>query len=37
LGKIGDEEAVSVLRGAAAEEKDPLVKNAINRALREIR
>jgi hypothetical protein len=36
LGKIGDEEAVSVLRAAATEEKDPLVKNAINRALREI-
>ncbi|UCG86212.1 MAG: HEAT repeat domain-containing protein [Gemmatimonadota bacterium] len=36
LGKIGDEEAASALRDAASEEKDPLVKNAINRALREI-
>jgi hypothetical protein len=36
LGKIGDEEAAAALRAAAAEEKDPLVKNAINRALREI-
>ena len=35
LGKIGDEEAQAVLKVAASEEKDPLVKNAINRALRE--
>ncbi|MEJ2239336.1 MAG: HEAT repeat domain-containing protein [Gemmatimonadales bacterium] len=36
LGKIGGEEAKGVLEQAAAEEKDVLVKNAINRALREI-
>lgn len=36
LGKIGGEEAKAVLEQAAAEEKDVLVKNAINRALREI-
>ncbi len=35
LGKIGDEEAKSALEEAASEEKDLLVKNAINRALRE--
>jgi HEAT repeat protein len=36
LGKIGNEEAADLLRSAALEEKEPLVKNAINRALREI-
>jgi len=36
LGKIGGEEAKAALEQAAAEEKDALVKNAINRALREI-
>ena len=35
LGKIGDDEAKAVLKVAASEEKDALVKNAINRALRE--
>ncbi|UCD23948.1 MAG: HEAT repeat domain-containing protein [Gemmatimonadota bacterium] len=35
LGKIGDDEARAVLKVAATEEKEPLVKNAINRALRE--
>ncbi len=36
LGKIGGEEAKSVLQAAAGDEKDLLVKNAINKALREI-
>jgi HEAT repeat protein len=36
LGKIGGEEAKAALEQAATEEKDVLVKNAINRALREI-
>ena len=35
LGKIGDDEAKTVLKVAASEEKDPLVKNAISKALRE--
>jgi hypothetical protein len=35
LGKIRDPEARATLEGAAATEKDPLVRNAITKALRE--
>ncbi len=35
LGKVGDSEARKVLERAAVGEKDPLVKNAINKALQE--
>jgi len=37
LGKIGGEEAREILQAALKEEKEPLVRNAINGALREMK
>jgi HEAT repeat protein len=37
LGKIGGEEARDLLNAALKDEKDPLVRNAINGALREMK
>jgi hypothetical protein len=37
LGKIGGAEARQVLSDAIKDEKDPLVRNAINGALREMK
>ena len=37
LGKIGGEEAREVLNAALRDERDPLVRNAINGALREMK
>lgn len=36
LGKIGSAEAKAILKGTLSGEKDPLVRNAVNKALREI-